>query len=1578
MTTGIRFTHILTVLTVVVLTLTLANAQTVIQPSGVTTTGGNLSGRPIGTTIDGSGLPINGGAILTETHSVATSGQYWISASGNPSGVQFDFDLGGTFDVDSVHLWQYTVASGAKVRGLKTVDITFSTNGGVSYGGLIDDFGPFAIGASVADSAETLPFTSVSGVTHIRFTDSANQGDGTYTAFNEIRFGGPVPVDTTPPTVTTLSPTNTATDVVASTDLVITFDEDVAKGTNGNIVIQQTAGGTFATIAVTSSYVTVSSSNVTINPASDLASGTDYHVEIDAGAITDIAAASNEFAGISGSGTWAFTTAAADVTAPTFTTLSPTNNATGVSAGTDLVITFDEDVQKGSSGNIVIQKVGGGTFETIAVTSPNVTVSGSNVTINPSSNLDGGSNYYVEIDSGAIEDLSANDFTGISGSSIWSFQVKVGALVATDLNTGGIDIGFGGAWAGSGNLNIIGAADLAYANYGITQTGTTERIYSSNTAHTDRQDSRALASAMSGDIWFSILVNVPSGGAFAGLALFTAVPSPTYSHAGADVRVLMSDSQLIVDLDGAALPAGTGSYAAGTTHLLLGQINVVAGNDTISVWVDPDLSSVGEPGDLPAATYTSTTVDFSDSIGALGVPGAIGGAATEVYMDAIWLSDRSTAFVDVTGVTGPDVTAPILATLNPTHEATGVSAGANLVITLDEDVQKGGSGNIVIQQIAGGTFATIPVGSANVTVSGADVTIDPASDLAGLTGYYVEIDSGAIEDLSSNAFTGFSGSNTWNFVTGNADLTAPIIAALSPTNGATGVSVSTDLVISFDEDVKKGSSGNIVIQQRAGGTFETIAVTSPNVTVSGTNVTISASSDFTKGAGYYVEIDSGAIEDLVGNGFTGISGSGTWSFEVAPGTFAATDVNTGGADAGFSGNWYNGSNNAFPTDTNDLTYGDYAIIQSGSTERVYASNSGGDRQDVRDLAGAMSGNIWFSVLVYVPAGGNFATLSFNHGSPSYDSTMSDVRIWMTASQVQVGFAGAGATAGTGSFASDTTHLILGQMNVVSGNDTISVWVDPDLSAVSGPGDLPAANYTSSAVDFTDSIIRIGAGGNKGSAAEVHVDAIRLSDTTNAFNEVTGLGIVETTAPTIAALSPANTAPDVAVETDLVITFSEAVKKGGSGNIVIQQTAGGTFETIPVSSPSVTLVGGGVVRINPASNFAGTTAYHVDIDAGAFTDFAATPNAFAGFSGSGTWGFTTEVVDITAPSIYALSPTNGNADVSLISDLVITFDENVQKGASGNIVIQQTAGGTFETIAVTSPNVTVSGSNVTINPAGILAEGAGYYVEIDSGAIIDLAPSPNAFAGISGSSTWSFTVSSGTLVETDLNTGGIDTGFSGGWNGSSAVNIITTNDLVYSDYFSTQEGTTERIYQSSATADRQDSRELAIAKSGEIWFSILVNVPTGGAYAGISFHSSTPSQPHFHSEAAARVLLTPTQLLVDLDGGDPPLATGTETGSFAADTTHLLLGQMNLGAGNDTLNVWVDPVMTGIKEPGALPAPNFTSTTVDFADLITIVGVPGAKGTATEVYMDAIRVSDTATAFDEVAGPLPFTTVFMLR
>ena len=116
-----------------------------------------------------------------------------------------------------------------------------------------------------------------------------------------------------------------------------------------------------------------------------------------------------------------FITVTADTTAPTLSSSTPTDNATNVDFTGNIVLTFSESVKAGT-GNIVLKKSSdNSTVATIPITNAQITISGSVVTINPTSNLDFSTSYYVEIASGVIQDLADNAFAGISGVSTLNF-----------------------------------------------------------------------------------------------------------------------------------------------------------------------------------------------------------------------------------------------------------------------------------------------------------------------------------------------------------------------------------------------------------------------------------------------------------------------------------------------------------------------------------------------------------------------------------------------------------------------------------------------------------------------------------------------------------------------------------------------------------------------------------------------------------------------------------------------------------------------------------------------------------------------------------------------------------------------------------------------------------------------------------------------------------------------------------------------------------------------------------------------------------------------------------------------------
>ena len=99
--------------------------------------------------------------------------------------------------------------------------------------------------------------------------------------------------------------------------------------------------------------------------------------------------------------------------------VSPLDNAIGVVVGTNLVLTFSENVVAGT-GNIVIKKVSDNSIvETIAASA--TVIAGAQVTIDPTVTLAEATGYYVNIDATAFKDGSNNFYAGIADATTWNF-----------------------------------------------------------------------------------------------------------------------------------------------------------------------------------------------------------------------------------------------------------------------------------------------------------------------------------------------------------------------------------------------------------------------------------------------------------------------------------------------------------------------------------------------------------------------------------------------------------------------------------------------------------------------------------------------------------------------------------------------------------------------------------------------------------------------------------------------------------------------------------------------------------------------------------------------------------------------------------------------------------------------------------------------------------------------------------------------------------------------------------------------------------------------------------------------------
>lgn len=107
-----------------------------------------------------------------------------------------------------------------------------------------------------------------------------------------------------------------------------------------------------------------------------------------------------------------------------------------------------------------------------------------------------------------------------------------------------------------------------------------------------------------------------------------------------------------------------------------------------------------------------------------------------------------------------------------------------------------------------------------------------------------------------------------------------------------------------------------------------------------------------------------------------------------------------------------------------------------------------------------------------------------------------------------------------------------------------------------------------------------------------------------------------------------------------------------------------------------------------------------------------------------------------PVIQGYSPAQGASAVAPQSNIVISFDTQIQLGSAGFVNLSTPATAQPTLIPVPDAQVSVTGNTITINPySNLNTQGATYTVNIDAGVVTD---GTHVFQGLNGS-TYQFTV-----------------------------------------------------------------------------------------------------------------------------------------------------------------------------------------------------------------------------------------------
>jgi len=123
-----------------------------------------------------------------------------------------------------------------------------------------------------------------------------------------------------------------------------------------------------------------------------------------------------------------------DTTAPTLSSSTPADSATGIAPSANIALVFDENIAAGTGTITLVNVSTGTTVETFTIADSdgtngdlggNASISGSTLTINPGSNLAEATQYAVQISATAVKDSANNAFAGIADTTTLNFTTGV-------------------------------------------------------------------------------------------------------------------------------------------------------------------------------------------------------------------------------------------------------------------------------------------------------------------------------------------------------------------------------------------------------------------------------------------------------------------------------------------------------------------------------------------------------------------------------------------------------------------------------------------------------------------------------------------------------------------------------------------------------------------------------------------------------------------------------------------------------------------------------------------------------------------------------------------------------------------------------------------------------------------------------------------------------------------------------------------------------------------------------------------------------------------------------------------------
>ncbi|MFZ4524196.1 MAG: Ig-like domain-containing protein [Chlorobium sp.] len=454
-------------------------------------------------------------------------------------------------------------------------------------------------------------------------------------------------------------------------------------------------------------------------------------------------------------------------TSPTVLTISSAEGTSKFDVSSNIVLKFNEAITLGT-GTIALHRgsVNGTVVESYDVaTSGNLSIAENVLTINPTADLADSTHYYVTLDAGSVNNLAGNHFAG----SAYDFTtngpiVEIETLFVDDFNRPlnsdiwGYPVGnasFYGRTQQRTGLPLVSDGELHLKLDTYNPSNGSEPSFYGSEAITKQTFSN-----YTGGIVFEFKAHFVNSVAGIVGGMFSYANNPGNLHDEIDFEAVSNKPGQIQTNIYANEPLGAGHpqfnpiegvvtqdhlyriewFKNAIRWIVDGQL-VRVETDYISQNAMPLHLNIWAPGKEWVEAYS----------GALN-PVTTAGANTSYLFDIdyVRVARLSSTYYY------PDSFAPDLISANPVDGATGVAVGNDIVLTFSEAIQKGTgaieihSGSAVGTLVAHYDVAT----SSDLTIAGNMLTINPASDLAHGSHYFVTFDEGSVKDMAGNTFAG--------------------------------------------------------------------------------------------------------------------------------------------------------------------------------------------------------------------------------------------------------------------------------------------------------------------------------------------------------------------------------------------------------------------------------------------------------------------------------------------------------------------------------------------------------------------------------------------------------------------------------------------------------------------------------------------------------------------------------------------------------------------------------------------------------------------------------------------------------